>query len=332
MRRALVAFATVALLFLPQPISGASFCDRHPGHWKCSPAPTPTPTPTSIPSPPASGIIFGLGSQAETARNSPVVAAARIHILSSWYNGPNDLGWMTDSYHRSIYVDAYAKGFALHLITWTQLPEASFSTPHGIACGRAYPLSSRWPDDMAALAAQFRGGAFYMTLLTEFQTYPCIDNSWVNGQAYYETMKDQYRLAYTKIKATNPQAQVSIGWGGWQMNTDHSLDHRFDDIPQDFQSFQAMHGVSNVADIRAMTDFLAAPVMLAHHMPDGDANDPATRNATFKADWQTLATDASIADLVADGLFAWSIVNDVGWSDDPETFNLVVSAIRTYGR
>jgi hypothetical protein len=322
----LAAFAAGVIvgLALTSVVYGAAapFCERKPNHPRCLPAPTSSPGAS-----PAS-LTFGLGSQTESAIRSRLTAEAPIRILSNWYNGPADLGWMTDSYHRGIYADAKAQGFELHLITWSQTPEATLTTPYGPACGREYPLSARWLDDMRQIAEAMRPDL--VTLFTEFQTYPCTDNRWTGSENYYRALIDQYERAVPIFRAVG--SKVSIGWGGWQLQTDRSLDSHFTAVTEDFHSFQAMHGVSNVQAIRDMTAFLGAPAMLAHHMPDGDTNDDATRNATFAEDWRQLATDTSIASLVADGLFAWSIVNDVGWSDIPETYELVRDAVTRYGR
>jgi hypothetical protein len=325
----------------------ADFCVRHPSHPACAPVPTPTPT-----LPPAGPrITFGLGSQAENAIRSRLVADAPVRILSNWYNGPNDLGWMTDAWHRSIYQGAYSAGFALHLITWTPEPETTFTASTGTVCGRAYPLSAGWLDDMRRLAQAFAGPAagppLYVTLLTEFQTYPCIDNAWnasAEVNAYYLAMIAQYEQAVAIFRQNAPNARVSLGWGGWQANWDDpAIGGGRSMIPyfatamshSDFVSFQAMDGSSNVTAIRTMTAILGdyGPVMLAHHMPDADNNDPATVYRVFAGDIGTLfGSDASVQSLVDDGLFAWSIVDERGWSDISDTYALVVSAITRYGK
>jgi hypothetical protein len=318
-----------------------------------TPAPTasPTPAPTSAPTPSTTArLLFGLGSQAENARSAAITKAAPIHMLSSWYNGPNDLGWMTDSYHRSIYQSAYSAGFAMHLITWSELPETTFSTSSGTVCGRAYPLSDRWLDDMRQLAQAFGGPAsgptLYVTLLSEFQTYPCIDNAWnPNAQVnnYYKALIAQYTKAVDVFHTYAPNARVSLGWGGWQTRWDEpAIGGGRSMIPYfatamragDVVSFQAMGGDSNVADIRAMTAALGAygPVMLAHHMPDGDTNSTATVNSVFATDVATLLTATSVANLVDDGLFAWSFLNDAPMRASTTTFALVDAAVTTFGR
>jgi hypothetical protein len=295
-------------------------------------------------------IFFGLGSQVENARNEPIAKNAPIELYTSWYNSPNDIGWMTDSYHQSIYQSIYGSGHAIHLVTWTELPETTVSTSYGTACGRAYPLSAGWADDMRKLAQAFAGPAngptLYVTLFTEFQTYPCIDNAWNPNAAttnYYKALKDQFLVGLAIFHQYAPNAKVSLGWGGWQSRWNDpstgagtSMIPNFADVmtAADFVSFQAMAGDGNVSDIRNMTHILGAygPVMIAHHMPDGDTNTQATVDATFSNDLHTLLTDSSVAALKADGLFAWSLMNDGPLTRSTSLYDFVQTAIRRYGK
>jgi hypothetical protein len=318
-----------------------------------TPTATATPAPTSIPSPSPSSapkLFFGLGTQVENARQTTLAGSTPVEVYSSWYNGPNDLGWITDAWHRSIYADAYASGKSVHLITWTEVPETRFETAYGTACGRAYPLSYRWREDMRELAKAFAGPAggppLYVTLFTEFQTYPCRDNAWnpdAETTAYYRALKDQYVAGLAIFHEYAPNARVSIGWGGWQSRWDvpsigegRSMIPNFGDVMRisDFVSFQAMAGDSNVTDIRMMTSLLGAygPVMLAHHMPDSDTNSGSTVNSTFANDVRALLTDASVADLVADGLTAWAFMHDGPLKADPDLAEFVRRAVIRYGR
>jgi hypothetical protein len=311
-----------------------------------------TPAPTATAAPPASPpkLFFGLGTQVENARQTTLAGSTPIELYSSWYNGPNDLGWMTDAWHRSIYADAYASGKAIHLITWTEVPETRLATAYGTACGRAYPLSMQWRADMRQLAQTFAGPAsgppLYVTLFTEFQTYPCRDNAWnpdAETTAYYRALKDQYVAGLAIFHEYAPNARVSLGWGGWQSRWDNpaigegrSLIPHFGDVMgiSDFVSFQAMAGDSNVGDIRAMTSALGAygPVMLAHHMPDSDTNSGSTVNATFASDVRTLLTDDSMAALIADGLTAWAFMHDGPLKADPDLAEFVRKAVIRYGK
>ena len=309
------------------PSSAAPPCDRKPNHPRCltaSPSPVP---PTVAPTAGTPRLTFGLGSQTESAITSPLTLSAPVKILSNWYNGPHDLGWITDDHHQRIYADAKSRGYRLHLITWTNVPEAPIS---GKGCGRAYPVSAGWPDDIVAVVDAMRPE--YVTLMTEFQTYACVDNRWSGNEAYWQALIANFAAVTPRLRALG--SKVSIGWGGWQAYTDRTLEPAFLALDEDFRSFQAMHGVSNVEASRAMTKLLGpGPVMQAHHMPDADSNPPEVVYATFAEDFRQLfGSEASVQSLVADGLFAWSIVDDKGWSEDPDTFALVRDAIIRWGR
>lgn len=257
-------------------------------------------------------------------------------MLTSWYNGPNDLAWMT-GWRNTLVPRAYADGYTLHLVVFSNGPEAQLSTAYGPACGRAYPLSSQFVGDMAQLAQTFAGsGQLYLTLFTGLQTYPCSDNAWVGSENYYRALKDQYLAALAVFRQHAPNAKVSIGWGGWQARRDNpatgagrSLFPYFADVMQasGFQSFQAMESDTNVEDVRAMVRILGAYglVMLAHHKPDNGSCAVAT------ADLTTMLTDAYLREVTANGLFAWSFMDEriVTCSSGLSTF--VRSAVASYG-
>ena len=165
-------------------------------------------------------LVFGLGPTASGARNSALALQAPLGLLTTWYNGPRDLIWMA-SWKRSVIPQAYAAGYALHLIVYVGGAESTIATNYGPACGRPYPLSAGFLDDMRALAQIFAGSAsgpaLYVTLFTEFQTYPCTDNAWSPNApttAYYRALKDRYLAARDAIKQQAPNANVALGWGG----------------------------------------------------------------------------------------------------------------------
>jgi len=236
-------------------------------------------------------------------------------MLTSWYNSPNDLTWMT-AWQHNLVPTAYGSGYAMHLIVFSDAPEVQIQTQYGTACGRAYPLSDRFLDDMRQLAQTFAGTTngppLYITLFTEFQTYACPDNAWnpnAPTNAYYRALKDRYLETLAVFHQHAPNARVSLGWGGWQTRWDdpsigagRSMFPYFADLMRasDFQSFQAMQSDSNVADVLAMAQTLGAygPVMLAHYKPDNSSQ------ATFDADTQTLLTESYLSEMTAAGLFA----------------------------
>jgi hypothetical protein len=298
---------------------------------------------TREPGPATPRLLFGMGPEASVARSVRLVREAPVRMLTSWYNGPDDLGWMA-GWRTSVVPQAYAAGYALHLIVWTGDAEGSIPTPQGTACGRRYPLSSRFLDDMGRLARIFAGAArgprLYVSLFTEFQTYPCSDNAWNASPAvnvYYRALKERYRAAMGVFHQQAPNARVSLSWGGWQSRWDdpnagggRSMFRHFADVMRasDFQSFQAMASDGNVGDIRAMVRVLGAygPVMLAHYKPDNGST------SVFESDMRAVLTDDYLADVIRDGLFAMSFMNGANLASSSDLDGLVSRAVRRYAR
>src|SRR5215204_4767023 len=329
--------------------SRASFSTANPTR----PAPTTTraaPTTTAARSATSVGtgsarprLLFGIGPEADVARATPLAGQAPVRMLTSWYNGPGDLGWMA-TWRGGEVPRAYAAGYSLHLIVFSGDPEEPVASPYGQACGRSYPLSGRFLDDMRRLARIFAGRAggprLYVSLFTEFQTYPCSDNAWSAdpaATAYYRTLKDRYLATQAVFHQLAPNSRVSLSWGGWQARWDdratgagRSLFRHFADVLRaaDFQSFQAMANDSNTADIRAMVRVLGAygPVMLAHYKPDNGSG------AVFEADLRAILTDRYLAQVTGDGLFAISFMDATNLAASPELQRFVRAAVHRYAR
>jgi hypothetical protein len=323
------------------------------------PAPTPvpatpvpaTPVPaTPVPQSSAAKLLFGLGPEVDGAKDASLTLNAPVRLMSMWWNTTNDAnGWLTDAYHRSMFASQYALGRSIHLISWANgradgtFEESSFSTPRGTACGRSYPLSDQYLLDLDRVIDAVSGsGQLYVTLFTEFQTYPCLDNAWfASAQVtnYYKALQDRYMVAMQHIHARNAAAKVSLGWGGWQWGWDdpalgggRSLVPYFADLMRasDFQSFQSMMngGNGNADDIQQMTEILNdyGPVMLAHYQPNnGDC-------VTFASDVHAIFTDQYMADVVGRGLFAFSFMEDNCLDQDPTLYQFVKDAVIRYGR
>jgi hypothetical protein len=281
------------------------------------------------PCPPPAKLLFGIGPEADSAINDQLVVDAPIHMLTSWFNSHNDLSWM-GGWHQSV-LNWYAAGFKLHLVIYDTSADTTNQTVYGSACGKSYALSQTAVDDAAALAQVFAGGPYYVTVFTEFQTNPCVDNQWVGNENYFRALKDNYTRIEAAFHATG--GKVSLGWGGWQSRWDdpangggRSLFPYFADVmgASDFQSFQAMQSDSNVTDIQTMTSTLHAYglVMLAHFLPGSCT--------TYSADVHSLFTDSAIADLSARGLFAWSFMGTDCLSDST-LYAFVRDAVRRYG-
>lgn len=288
-------------------------------------------------------LLFGIGPEADQARASPLARQAPVRMLTSWYNGPGDLAWMA-GWRSGVVPRAYAAGYSLHLIVFSGDAEGPLTTRHGQACGRAYPLSGRFPDDMRRLARTFAGPAggprLYVSLFTEFQTYPCHDNAWraePAATAYYRALKDRYLATQAIFHQLAPNARVSLSWGGWQARWDdpatgagRSLFRHFADVlrASDFQSFQAMATDSNTGDIQAMVRVLGAygPVMLAHYKPDNGSG------AVFAADLRAILTDRYLADVTRHGLFAMSFMDGANLAASAELHGFVRGAVRRFAR
>jgi hypothetical protein len=302
--------------------------------------PTTTPT-TQRPRAAWPRLLFGIGPEANQARVTSLARQAPVRMLTNWYNGPSDLGWMAAWRHSEV-PRAYAAGYRLHLIVYSGDAEGPVPTPYGQACGRAYPLSDRFPDDMRRLARIFAGPAggprLYVSLFTEFQTYPCTDNAWnadPAATAYYRALTDRYRATQAIFRRLAPNARVSLSWGGWQARWDdpatgagRSVFRHFADVLRaaDFQSFQAMATDTNAADIWAMVRALGVygPVMLAHYKPDNGSG------AVFAADLRTILTDRYLAEVARRGLFAMSFMDGTNLAASAELHGFVRRAVRRY--
>ena len=321
----------------PKPTATASPTPKPTAQPTQVSTPLPTPKATPVPGGNAPHILFGQGVEAPGVLTGRLYRDAPINLLSSWYNGPNDLSWMT-GWEDDLVPQAYARGEALHLIVYSGDATTSVNTGYGPACGKPYPVSNRLVGDMQQLAHTFRpraqGDRLYVTLFTEFQTYPCKHNTWVGSENYYRALKDNYRAAMTAFHAVG--AHVSIGWGGWQARWDdpvsgagRSLVTKFADVlgASDFQSFQAMQSDTNVSDVLAMTQVLGAygPVMVAHYGPDN--RDPATTNADLRA----MLTDSYLSQAKSLGLFAFSFMHDGIWDGNDNLYLFTRDAVRRYG-
>ncbi len=287
-------------------------------------------------------LVFGLGPSLDSDSTSPI--ADQLGMLTTWYNSPNDFGFMTN-WAKDLIPRVYAERRAIHLVVWLGGAGhvATVQTKYGSACGRDYPLSSAFLGDTRRLAQIFAGPAdgppLYITLFTELQTYPCQANTWAATPEvtnYYLKLKDQYIAAMGIFHSMAPNAKVSLGWGGWQARWDdpakgggRSLIGHFDDVlrQSDFQSFQAMDSKSNVDDIRRMTQILGryGPVMVAHYKPDDGTA------ATWTNDLRAIFTDEYVRQITAAGLFGFSFMDGKQLAADPGSLQLARNATSRYG-
>lgn len=285
---------------------------------------------------------------ADRLREAELITKGGLRMLTTWFNSSTDLDWQRE-YKATFVPAAYEKGYALHLIVFSDDPEKEFETAYGTACGRPYPLSPRFLRDLRQLAEVWAGTAasppLYFTLFTEFQTYPCRDNAWRPNQQvnnYYKALKDVYRQAQKIIYEAAPNAVVSLGWGGWQsFEGDREIGEGKAMIPffadlmndSDFVSVQAMDSRGrNPADIQRMVAAInreapGKPIMVAHYKPD-DKN-----HQTFRSDLKHILSDAYISWLNHRGVFAFSFMDDENQKVDPAFYErFIVPKVRRYSK
>ena len=277
---------------------------------------------------------FAMGPEASGALTTPLVKQSPVKMLTSWYNGHNDLSWIT-SWHSSFIPSLYAKGYVLQLVVWSGDPLVHLNTRYGPACGKAYPLSSQFLQDMVTLAKTFQGnGKLYVSLFAEFSTYSCVNNQWVGNENYYRALKDQYRAALSKFHTYAPNSRVSLCWGGWIGRYDNpkviggrSFIKKFSDVMSisDFQSFQSMQSDSNVGDAQNMTNLLHpwGKVLLSYY---------SSPQATFNADVHTMFTNAYMTKVIANGLFGFGFMSNENLSASNSPFTFVRDAVKRYAR
>lgn len=289
-------------------------------------------------------LLFGLGPEADGAIEAPLVKEAPVRMLSSWYNAPSDLEWLLP-WREDVVPRAYAAGYALHVVVGgaPDDDEGVIATAHGSACGRPYPLSDRFLDDLAQVVAAFAGAAegppLYVTLFPEFQSWTCTgEGAWSSdpeATAYWAALKDRYRAAASVVHQQAPNGRVALCWGGRQARGDDPtvgsgrsfVDHFGPELEaSDFQSFIATQPDSNVEDVRDMTELLGrfGPVMVAAYGPNNGSQ------TIVDADLGAILQDGFLGRATRDGLFAWSFLDDDALTASEATFARVRAAVARY--
>lgn len=330
----------------PPASSSAASAVQPPNRTVPAPAAAPSPVPPTQPVEPP--FLFGLGAQADGAMRQKLYREAPVGMLTSWFNGPDDLNFMR-GWQRTTVPQAYASGKAMHLIVWTGDDETPLKTKYGPACGRSYPFSDSFASDMRELATIYNGngssGTLLVSMFTEFQTYPCQDNQWKGNENYFRALQDQYSLARSIFKQHAPNSQVSLTWGGWQASWDdpavgagRSLMPHFAGAMRasDFQSFQAMDSTSNIRHIADMTRLLhsygggnaspAGRVMVAHFKPDNG------NQVTWRQDLELIFSPTYFQALRSQGLFAFSFMDEKNMLANDKDYALARQTVESYTR
>jgi hypothetical protein len=264
-------------------------------------------------------------------------------MLTTTYHKPGDLGEMAD-WRETLVPDAYAKGYALHLIVsdWdVDDPEVPVDTKYGVGCGRAHPLSPEFLEHMRTLARTFAGAAdgppLYVTMFQEVNKFACTDGVYADTPAttaYYRALKDRYLEVRQIFRDLAPNALVALGWQVWQASSDEpavgggrSMFEHFADVlrASDFQSVLAKQPHGNIDQIRRTVRLLGqyGRVMVAAY---GNRDTPAD---VVDEDLRELLSPESIADLTEHGLFAWNFNSEgVLARAGPSTMDFVKGVVR----
>jgi DNA-binding SARP family transcriptional activator len=288
-------------------------------------------------------IVFGLGADAIEAIKSPLTASG-IGMITTWYHGEQKQLEQFEGWRSDVIPEIYRSGKAVHLVVATWDKGTSLNTRFGRACGQPYPLSAEFVTDMRRLAAAFAnrgdGPPLYISMFHGLQKLTCANSGYLADRAttnYYLALKERYFTVLDVIHEQAPNARVALNWDGWTASDDdpqtgsgRSMFQYFVEAMRasDFQSFNAFESDGNAEEIRRMVKILGAhgPVMVSYYTPHEDPVD------VYEDDLRRTFTPSTLAQLVTEGLFAFSIRDDDVARSSPEAMTLTTQIVRDYGR
>jgi hypothetical protein len=273
-----------------------------------------------------SRVVWGIGDQLGPAQANPLYTDGGAKMVSSWFNNPGDLSWMK-GYPGSDFNNQYAANRALELIVW-------------LADSTDYAISPQFQTDIRALTRIYKGtgpnyGPLYIVLFTEFETYKDGD------LAYRAKLLSAYLSAVAVIHSEYSKARVALGFGGYGWDGVHDRDltpYRQAIAASDFTAVQHMQACDSDANgqnimvpkIRSSVKQLGSygkPVMISHFKLWGDA---ACQTSAFDRFSKEMFSDASLAALTADKLFAWNFMSDHFINDRSSSYTGFRSRIGTH--
>jgi hypothetical protein len=273
-------------------------------------------------------LIFGMGDEISGAEATPIYNASPINMVTSWYNDPGDLSWMSGYTGTGQIEQIYAAGKANELVV-------------DLNSDPSYAVSSQFQTDIATLTSIFKGkgpvyGPLYIVLFTEFDTYE------PGNTAYVSQLMTAYIKAVGVIHSVDPQAKVSLGLGGynWSSSPTATTDLSLETTAiqdSDFVAVQAMQDCSNEGQLEnevhasiAQLSTFHKPIMVSYMKLWGtSSNIPCQTSAmsTFEAD---IFNDATLTTLTSEGLFAWGFMDDNYINAPGASFSTAVSDIERY--
>jgi hypothetical protein len=235
-----------------------------------------------IPSPSSTKLLFGIGDQANSAAATELVRQTPTRMLTTWFHIPQDIGRF-HPWRKTLIPDAYADGYALHLIVASWDVEPTVATDRGTGCGKPYPLTDGFLDHMHRLARIFAGKAddppLFVTVFHGVNVYGDYTRD-PASTTYYDAIKKRYLQAREIFHQEAPNARVALGFRSWQANYDDpsiggglSMFPYFADMLRisDFQSVFSWERDTNIHHIHQAVQALGhyGPVMLAQYADNG---------------------------------------------------------------
>jgi len=257
-------------------------------------------------------LLWGMGDQISGAKKSPVFREAPMSMITSWYNKPDDLDWMSGYRDETTMTDLYRRGYAQELVVW-------------LADYPQYAIGDAFREDLKELIRIFKGngpdyGPLYVVLFTEFETYS-------DDPAYFADLKDAFLQARDIIKQEYEQAYVALGFGGygWIGAPERDLkDWEIEALEAgDFAAVQHMHHANRldlmIPQVRRSVKQLGSygkPVMVSHFKLWSDEGDPpGLASQSFNTFIGNMFTRKSLEEMADDGLFAWGFMDDTYIND-----------------
>jgi hypothetical protein len=273
-------------------------------------------------------LLFGVGDEISAATASPLYQRGGVNMVTSGYNGPSDLDWMSGYASTDVMSNLYQAGKALELVVW-------------LADEPSYAVSPQFLSDLQRLIAIFKGngpyyGPLYVVLFTEFETYS-------DQPGYDVELRSAYMAAVKEIHAAYDDAYVALGFGGyvWSAATPvRDLNFWAPAIAaSDFTAFQAMQDqgskgsdgenivVPEIEDAVHQLGQYGKPVMISHFKLWGD---PTGASSTFAQVASKLLGTSELAKLTREGLFAWDFMDDQYLNDPGPGLHTVEPLIAKY--
>jgi hypothetical protein len=253
--------------------------------------------------PSSARLLFGMGDEISSAVTNPTTTEFPVNMVTSWYNGPSDLSWMSGYANSPTIRQLYADGKSLELVVW-------------LADEPQYAISPQFQQDIQTLTHIFEGrGQLYIVLFTEFETYS-------SQPSYFVALRSAYLQAVNGIHSVDPQAKVALGFGGYDWSAASPTRNLAFWLPaiqaSNFLAFQAMQADTSVVDgqsilvpeiedaVRQLSQY-HKPVMISHFEVWGTG--PETCQV-FSSVAQTLLRPPELTKLEREGLFAWGFMDD----------------------